>query len=130
MSKQNRMEILDSVKRCICGDRDERYGEPEENFERIADYWNIYLKHNLTNSDRCVSGHDVAIMMALFKIARIESASMSGETHTDSWLDAIGYLACGLDNENPHVFGEDIQESIKSSDSSRTLCFDKGISTL
>lgn len=110
MSKQNRMEILDSVKRCICGDRDERYGEPENNFNRIADYWSVYLKHNLTDSDRAVSGHDVAIMMALFKIARIESSITYGED-TDSWLDAIGYLACGLDGDNPHVYGEEIPDT-------------------
>lgn len=105
MSKQNRMEILDSVKRIICGDRNERYGEPEYNFSQIADYWTVYMTHNITGTDRSLSGHDVAIMMALFKIARIETAaatSYSYDKSTDSWLDAIGYLACGLDGDVPN----------------------------
>lgn len=114
MSKQNRMEILDSVKRIICGDRDERYGEPEYCFSQIADYWTTYLAHNFTETDRSLTGHDVAIMMALFKIARIETALATDcdyGTSVDSWLDAIGYLACGLDGDEPNYSKKDKSES-------------------
>lgn len=34
---------------------------------------------------------DVALMMALFKIARI----MTGHGKADNWVDGCGYLACG-----------------------------------
>lgn len=32
----NRSEILESARRCVAGDREEDYGNPENNFARIA----------------------------------------------------------------------------------------------
>ena len=46
MSKENRETILSEVKKIICNDRNEQYGEPEDSFEKIADYWTTYIKHN------------------------------------------------------------------------------------
>ena len=31
-----REEILDAAKRCVCGDREQDYGSPEKNFEKIS----------------------------------------------------------------------------------------------
>ena len=79
-----RKEILENAIKCVCGDRDEQYGSPENSFEEIAKLWSAYL-------DLEVSSVDVAVMMALFKIARIKT----GVQKDDSWIDAAGYLACG-----------------------------------
>ena len=80
-----RVEFLEAAKSCICGDRDEQYGKPENNFRKIAALWGYYLK-------RAITAEDVAIMMCLFKIARLQSSDYASE---DSWIDLIGYAACG-----------------------------------
>ena len=80
-----RAELLEEAKKCICGDRDKQYGNPEDSFSRIAEFWIIYLNQFLV-------AEDVAILMCLFKIARLEGSDF--ENH-DSWIDLIGYAACG-----------------------------------
>lgn len=80
-----RPEILDEAKRCVCGQREQDYGSPERNFERIADLWNAYLGKNT------VDPVDVAMMLALLKVARIKSGTGTG----DSFVDLAGYAACG-----------------------------------
>ena len=69
MSKENRETILSEVKKIICNDRNEQYGEPEDSFEKIADYWTTYIKHNCValGVDCDLDARDVAIMMVLFK---------------------------------------------------------------
>lgn len=95
MSAKTRAEILDSAKKCVCEDRNGQYGEPEDSFKNIADYWTTYIRHNfMSGADVCIRPVDVAMMMALFKIARIETAD---NAITDSYVDAIGYIACGGD---------------------------------
>lgn len=79
-SKEKRETVIEEVKQMINGSREDDYGSPEANFERIAKLWSTYLGTELTP-------HDVALMMVLFKIARI----MGGRKH-DSYIDALGYL--------------------------------------
>ena len=87
-----REEILDAAKRCVCGDREQDYGSPEKNFEKIAEFWSTYMGYP-------VVAHDVAAMLALLKIARIAT----GHAKEDNWIDLAGYAACGgeleADNE-------------------------------
>ena len=85
-----RAEFLEAARSCICGDRDEQYGRPERSFDAIAGMWNAYFS-SLGKNIPQISAKDVAVMMALFKIARIAT----GTQKADSWIDAIGYLACG-----------------------------------
>ncbi len=79
-----RSEILDAAKRCVCGQREQDYGPPEDNFQCIAELWSVYKKTPFTSED-------VAVMMALLKIARIAT----GTATEDSWVDLAGYAACG-----------------------------------
>lgn len=85
-----RESVLEDAKQCVCKDRNNIYGGPEDNFSCIAKFWNTYL-NNLGN-EVSLSSKDVAIMMTLFKLARLITAN---SYHRDSWVDAIGYLACG-----------------------------------
>lgn len=78
-----RREILDTAKACVCGQRDLDYGTPEDNFSVIANLWSVYL-------GREIKAVDVAMMMALLKIARIANGGGSG----DSFVDLAGYAAC------------------------------------
>ena len=80
-----RIELLDLANECVCGDRNLQYGEPEDNFSDIAKLWSSYL-------DIDIGPEDVAIMMCLFKIARLKSSYYESK---DSWVDLIGYAACG-----------------------------------
>ena len=81
----NRTDILKRANECVTGSRQQDYGEVEDNFRLIADLWSAYIGTD-------ISAVDVAMMMALFKIARIETAEMPS---LDSYVDAAGYIACG-----------------------------------
>lgn len=92
-----REEILDAAKRCVCGDREQDYGSPENNFQTIADLWTSYLQAQGVNLDFLVL-YDVAAMLALLKIARIAS----GHAKEDNWIELAGYAACGGELETNH----------------------------
>lgn len=77
-----RAEILDAAKKIVTWDREKQYGKPEDNFAVIAEFWTTYIGHP-------ISSEDVAIMMALLKIARIRS----GNYKADSFVDGVGYLS-------------------------------------
>ncbi len=79
-----RAEILKKAEQCVCGQREQDYGSPENNFQEIADLWTAYTGVRFTAAD-------VAMMMALFKIARIKT----GTATEDSFVDLAGYAACG-----------------------------------
>lgn len=78
----NRKEVLHAAEGCVCGQREQDYGRPENNFKRIADLWEAYTGHKYTPVD-------VAIMLALLKVARIGS----GRLHMDNFVDGCGYFA-------------------------------------
>lgn len=88
-----RTDILTAAQVCVCGDREQDYGNPESNFSRIAEFWTIYMRDRCVTSgtDICVLPQDVAAMLALLKIARIAS----GHAKADNWVDLAGYAACG-----------------------------------
>ena len=91
-----REEILDRAKECVTGKREQDYGSPESNFGLIADLWNDYLFHGLKFPPEQavrlkITAKDVAMMMALLKIARIKNGGGTG----DSFVDLAGYAACG-----------------------------------
>ena len=85
-----REEILEAARKCVCGEREEDYGSPEDNFQVIADLWGAYLRGYGYDIDE-LQPWNVAAMMALLKIARLAS----GRGTADSWIDLAGYAACG-----------------------------------
>jgi hypothetical protein len=91
----NRPDILKTALRCVCGDREQDYGSPENNFQTIANLWIDYLSAKQDVLD--IQPKDVAARLALLKIARIAS----GHAKEDNWVDLAGYAACGgeLDKE-------------------------------
>ena len=80
---------LVKAEHCVNGDRDQQYGDPEDSFERIAEYWKTYLGNQVE-----IGAEDVAIMMILFKIARLEGSEYKS---ADTWVDIAGYAACGCE---------------------------------
>lgn len=80
-----RSAILTEANNIVSGHRKAgEYGPPEDSFKTIAVFWSEYLGHD-------IKPHDVAVMMALLKIARIKG----GERKKDNWIDLAGYAACG-----------------------------------
>ena len=79
-----RSHILDTAKSYITRDRQADHGDAEDNFSRIAGYWSLHTGTTLTATD-------VAVMMALLKVARIKQ----NPQHVDNWVDGAGYFACG-----------------------------------
>lgn len=71
-------------------DRKTKYGTPERSFGKIRDLWNAYI-HNYSGATENIelTEMDVAVMMALMKIARIST----GVQQDDSFVDAVNYLA-------------------------------------
>ena len=85
MAETTRKSILAEAEKCVCTDREQQYGSPEDNFYIISRLWNAYL------GDVVVDEQDVAMLMALLKIARIRS----GNFKKDSFVDACGYISIG-----------------------------------
>ena len=88
-----RKEILAAAEACVCGQREEDYGSPEDNFRTIAELWQAYIKARCVGAGVHVEvlAEDVACMMALLKIGRIAG----GRGTNDCWIDLAGYAACG-----------------------------------
>lgn len=87
-----RKEILENALKCVCGDREQDYGSPENNFYTIAKLWSAYLQSAFSNNEQVgITSKDVAAMLALMKISRISS----GHAKADNWVDLAGYAACG-----------------------------------
>ena len=80
--------VLDEARKTINGDRQDAYGNPEDSFSMIAELWTAYL-------DKYVSPQDVAMMMALLKIAR----QKTGKGKRDNFVDICGYAALAADME-------------------------------
>lgn len=95
--KLTRADILHAAEKCVCGQREQDYGTPEDNFKAIAELWNVYLDRISVGKygNTIVDEKDVAVMMALLKIARIAR----GGGKADSWIDLAGYAACGAECE-------------------------------
>jgi hypothetical protein len=90
-----RQELLDQAYKITSSDRNKAYGNPEDNFNIIAGYWNMYLRTAgvSDSSGRPLYSHDVAYLMVLMKMARLNTNPM----HHDSLVDVAGYAACAAD---------------------------------
>ena len=74
----------------IFSERQDSYGSPEDNFQRIADFWNAYIEGK--EKEGKLTNLDVAHMLTLFKVAR----TMGGTNKGDNYYDLAGYAECGL----------------------------------
>lgn len=83
-----RARVLDEAKRITATDRNSSYGEPEDNFQRIADFWNTFLGPKLKDGSKITPG-DTAALMIMVKLAREMNAPKE-----DNKVDGAGYFAC------------------------------------
>lgn len=89
-----RSGLLRGAEEIITEDRNKSYGEPDEDFQRIASLasaWGFRVQSGDKLRELC--GSDVAIFMTCLKLARLSW----NPTHRDSWLDIAGYAGCGYE---------------------------------
>ena len=94
----DRRTVLETAIKTICQDRQDQYGNPENNFQTIADMWTTYLRAAEVISpttDAVIMPHDVAAMMCMLKLARVAT----GAAKLDNWVDLAGYAAIGGEME-------------------------------
>lgn len=84
MERPTRAQLLDTAKQIVTRDRADTHGNPERNFGMVAAYWSAHLDHPVTSAD-------VAVLMTLFKLARLKA----NPGNLENWTDGCGYLACG-----------------------------------
>ena len=75
-------QILNQASVLVQGQREKDYGDKTENHNNIAKLWSAYL-------DIKIDAHDVALMMALLKMARTKL----GEVSKDTYIDMSAYSA-------------------------------------
>jgi len=83
-----RRELLETVAGCVCRDRQNTYGDAEDNFANIATIANVLLQKKLKAP---LDAADVAAFSAAIKVARLASS----QDHLDNWVDLAGYAVCG-----------------------------------
>lgn len=86
-SIEPRVEALREAARLISSERNNQYGPPKENFNRIARLWSVVLGTEINEED-------VAMCMVALKMARY--AAKSGY-QPDTWIDIAGYAGCGYE---------------------------------
>ena len=86
MTRENRDAVMETANVAINGSRNEEYGEPFNDFARVAALWSVLF-------DREFMPEDVAKALICLKLGRLSHTP----AHFDSWVDIAGYSACGWD---------------------------------
>lgn len=96
--EQGRGSVLSEAREVINGERQDAYGNPEDSFSEIAKLWTAYLSGR-GEGNMTICPHDVAMMMALMKVARIKKGYSFGfkGVKRDSYVDLCGYVALACD---------------------------------
>lgn len=103
-----RRDTLEHAINCVCKERQDQHGNPENSFQNIADYWNVFLEHKINKTlslletlpPEAILGKtleaevkltpaDVATMMVLLKVARAEMNPLNN----DNFIDMCGYAS-------------------------------------
>lgn len=89
-----RASILHEALSIVTKDRNQAYGNPEDNFRDIGWAWEWYLNMIQPDDATAISleSHHVADLMILMKIAR--NAHKPGR---DNYVDIAGYASCGAE---------------------------------
>ena len=97
---EKRGQVLLEAHRTINGERQQRYGSPEDSHAVIADMWNGYLAARRTaGKSKNLDATDVAHMMVQFKLAR----QLNGAGKLDNYVDAAGYIGIAADMQDGGV---------------------------
>lgn len=90
--KDVKVAIADEAKNIVAGARRAAYGKPEQNFERIARFWQAYFENTGRGAVK-ITAQDVSPLMRLMKEARLAETP----DHRDSFVDIVGYALTGAE---------------------------------
>lgn len=93
IENQQRDASLRNALSLINGERCDQYGAPEDSFKIIGEFWEVYDKYRRKLKPGPESPKDVALKMALLKIAR----TLGQEDTPDNYDDAAGYIGIAGD---------------------------------
>ncbi len=82
-----RRAVIDEISGCVCRDRQNSYGDAEDNFRNIADLANVVLQQKLAQP---LDELDVALFSACIKMAR----TVGSREYPDNYVDLGGYAVC------------------------------------
>lgn len=85
-----RSELLHAAEVCVCGQREEDYGTPEDSFRVIGELWETYIKEKCVGdpaAEVCIVPEDVAALLALLK-------ELKDARQTVELMDACGKRVC------------------------------------
>ena len=88
----HRERLLSTAADYVMKHRNKSYGEPDEDFQRIAAIASA-MGFRFGEDGRTLTGSDVALFMIALKTSRLAW----NPTHEDSWTDIAGYAACGFE---------------------------------
>lgn len=107
-----REKVLKEALNCVNGEREKQYGNPEDNFKRIAELWSVYLTSIFEGVVFELEPIDVAKMMVLFKIARANGP----KDKLDNYVDIIGYAACAAEIFEGQERNDTLQKRVEVAD--------------
>ena len=81
-------DICAKAAELVGGERDRTHGSKRENFRKIAEMWNAYLRIKPAFED--LTEADVGHLMVLLKVARTQH----GAFNADDYIDMCGYAGC------------------------------------
>ena len=84
-----RETILNLAAKAVNGPRQDDYGSPRENFERVARMFNCYKGAAFDK----LTAEDVAVLNIIQKLSRLSETP----GHKDSWVDVAGYASLGYE---------------------------------
>jgi hypothetical protein len=87
---ESAVALLNRAAALVGGDRAAQHGDKYENHQNIAALWNAYLDNRVAGELRA---SEIALMMALLKIARTQT----GAFNADDFLDLAGYAAVAFE---------------------------------
>lgn len=99
-----RVQLTQTAASLITGQRQEDYGPPVKNFQRIANLWNGHMETDIFTPRK------VAELMLLLKMAR----TINSPTE-DSYIDAIGYAAIAGELAGIEINAEKTAEEVYNS---------------
>ena len=79
---KSRGKILEEAHKLVYGPRQEAYGKPQDNFDRVAAGWSVLLGSDVTPAQ-------VALCMAWLKMCRLVHEA----TDADGYTDGAAYIA-------------------------------------
>lgn len=91
-------EFLRVAAELVGFDRETSHGPKKRNHDNIAALWQAYLDVRF-DRDAPLTSHDVALMMALLKIARTQL----GNFNPDDYVDIAGYAGCAAEIRTSHL---------------------------